>query len=305
MWHSPGMEEKLNNLTGSCHYYPNVITMSNHLVAQHPYYSIGTLPPLETYNDLNGEIVNFFKVLRTLPDELIRKLFLTPFAREEYRVAITPPLEDISDLERARRFYVNVQSSQRALIHNNTIGNWAPSKDSSTRGMARMVSGYFKGVEGLGKIATRLLRVQIENRPALEILSRYDSPDTLFYCDPPYLFGTRSETDNYTFEMTDDDHRAFAEVVNKCQAKVAISGYDHALMDELFPLGKWYKTVGEPKGIPSSNKRTIRTEVLWTNYNPSAQATLFNKIDTSLPVIYYNSNNVLNDSSADSKIVRP
>lgn len=118
----------------------------------------------------------------------------------------------------------------------------------------------------LEEIAKRLLRVQIENRPAIDVIRLYDSPKTLFYCDPPYLHATRNATRTYKFEMDDDQHREFAEVVNACQGMVAVSGYDHPLMDELFKPGRWYKTRSPEKTVHSA--KTKRSEVLWTNYDP-------------------------------------
>ena len=133
--------------------------------------------------------------------------------------------------------------------------------------MSGNVSRWLGGVEVMEVIAQRLLRVQIENRPACDIIKMYDDPTTLFYCDPPYLHATRGDKTSYRFEMNDDDeHTEFAAVVNDCQAMVAVSGYDHQLMSELFPPDKWFKTVSEDRTIHST--KGARQEVLWTNFNP-------------------------------------
>ena len=129
-----------------------------------------------------------------------------------------------------------------------------------------MVSRWLGGVEALDGIAQRLIRVQIENRPATDILRVYDSPNTLFYCDPPYLHATRGDTKSYGFEMDETEHREFAAAANACVGKVAVSGYDHPLMDDLFTAPKWVKTLGEAKTIHST--KGTRTEGLWTNYDP-------------------------------------
>ena len=101
----------------------------------------------------------------------------------------------------------------------------------------------------------------------------YDSPDTLFYCDPPYLHATRGDTKAYGFEMNENQHREFAKVVNECQGKVAVSGYDHPIMDDLFKSNKWFKISGVNKTIHST--KGTRQEMLWTNYNPYEEKGLF------------------------------
>lgn len=105
------------------------------------------------------------------------------------------------------------------------------------------------------------------------MIGLYDGPDTLFYCDPPYLHATRGDAKAYGFEMDEAQHREFSGAVNACRGMVAVSGYDHPLMDELFRPGKWFKTTGSAKTIHST--KGTRTEVLWTNYEPHGQQRLF------------------------------
>jgi DNA adenine methylase len=119
-------------------------------------------------------------------------------------------------------------------------------------------------VEGLSEIAQRLLRVQIEHAPALEVIQRYDSPQTLYYCDPPYPHEARGDRNAYGFEMTDDEHRALAKILRRLKGKVAISGYQCDLMTELY--GDWYCAVAPAKYAHSIKQ--LRTEALWTNYDP-------------------------------------
>lgn len=225
-------------------------------------------PPaaVETYNDIDGDVVHFFRVLRDRPDELIRAISLTPFSREEFYEAVSPVSSEVDPLERARLFYVRARQARTGLAQTASLGRWANCKEASRRGMSGVVSRWLGGVEGLEDIAERLLRVQIENRPANDILLTYDSESTLFYCDPPYLHATRGDSKAYGFEMDLEEHRSFAEVANRLVGKVAVSGYDHEVMSELFPTGKWTKTTGETRTIHST--KATRTEVLWTNYDP-------------------------------------
>ena len=228
--------------------------------------------PVETYNDIDGEVVNFFRVLRDQHEELIRAIALTPFSREEYYRAIHTT-NGVSDVERARCFYIKARQTRTGLAQTASLGRWANCKNTSRAGMSGVVSRWLGGVRALDDIAQRLMRVQIENRPAIDVIRLYDSPKTLFYCDPPYLHATRGDVKAYGFEMDEGQHREFAEVVNACSGMVAVSGYDHPLMDKLFEPGKWFKTLGARKTIHST--KGTRQEVLWTNYDPKKQMGLF------------------------------
>ena len=226
--------------------------------------------PIETYNDLDGEVVNFFKVLREQKDELIEAIGLTPFAREEFELAIAPPNEPVTDLERARRFFIRARQVRTGLAQTASTGRWAHCVLTSRAGMAGAVSRWLGSVEGLSEIAQRLLRVQIEHAPAAEVITRYDSSDTLYYCDPPYLHEARGDSRAYAYEMTDDQHRELADLLHSVQGKVAISGYHSPLMDSLY--GDWYCIDGPAKKTHSVKQ--TRIEVLWPNYRPHEERRL-------------------------------
>jgi DNA adenine methylase len=221
--------------------------------------------PVETFNDLDGEVVNFFRVLREDKQQLVEAIGLTPFAREEFAIAceVGP---DLSPLERARRFYVRARQVRTGLAQTASIGRWANCKNTSRAGMSGVISRWLGAVEDLPDVAERLLRVQIENRPAMDVIRLYDSPTTLFYCDPPYVHSTRGDSKAYGFEMTDAQHGALAEVLNTVQGMVALSNYQAAIVDRLYPSPKWFKTVSPARTNHSTKDK--RVEVLWTNYNP-------------------------------------
>lgn len=221
--------------------------------------------PVETYNDIDGEVVNFFRVLREQKDALIEAIALTLFSREEFALAckLDPSLPP---LERARRFYVRARQVRTGLAQTATLGRWANCKQTSRAGMSGVVSRWRGGIEDLPAIAERLLRVQIENRPALEVIELYDSPQTLFYCDPPYVHETRGDSKAYGYEMSNAEHEELAAVLNKVKAKVAISNYDCPLMNRLYPPSTWWKVVIGPKTNHATKGK--RVEVLWTNYDP-------------------------------------
>lgn len=221
---------------------------------------------VETYNDVDGEVVNFFEVLRNQPEELTRAIALTPFSREEFQRAIAGVSTRLSknkrSLERARRFYVRARQTRTGLAQTSSLGRWANCRDTSRAGMSGVVSRWFGGVEALPDIAERLLRVQIENRPAQDIIKLYDSPNTLFYCDPPYLHATRGDSKAYGFEMNEREHIDLASVVHRCKGKVALSGYRNSLMDRLYK--DWRRYDADPKQCHSVKK--MRQECLWMNY---------------------------------------
>ena len=131
--------------------------------------------------------------------------------------------------------------------------------------MSGVIRRWLGGVEQLEFIAERLLRVQIENRPAVDVIKLYDSKETLFYCDPPYIHETRGDTNSYGFEMDDDDHRKLAEALNAIDGLAAVSNYECELMEELYPASKWTKLYSAEKIIHST--KGVRQEVLWVNYN--------------------------------------
>lgn len=219
--------------------------------------------PVETYNDLDGEVVNFFRALRDQKEALIEAIGLTPFSRAEFEAAINEPTAGLSDLERARRFYIRARQVRTGLAQKASAGRWAHCLLTSRAGMAGAVSRWLGAVEDLPLIAQRLLRVQIENAPSTEVIQRYDSEDTFFYCDPPYPHDSRGDSNAYAYEMTDEQHRELAEVLRNVKGKVALSGYQCDLMEELY--GDWGRVESEERIIHSV--KTLRREVLWVNYD--------------------------------------
>lgn len=225
--------------------------------------------PVETYNDIDGDVVNFFHILRTRKEELLEAIGLTPFSREEFEQAIQENTEDVSDLERARRFFVRARQVRTGLAQTASSGRWAYCLLTSRAGMAGAVSRWLGSVEGLSEIAQRPLRVQIEHAHAIEVIKRYDSTDTLFYCDPPYPHDSRGDSNAYAYEMTDDDHRKLADILHNVKGKVALSSYKSSLMPELY---KDWQCIEAPSKTIHSVKQD-RVELLWVNYSPESVQT--------------------------------
>lgn len=223
-----------------CHHYCEPFAGSAAVLLNRP------PSPVETYNDLDGVVCNFFRALRDTSEELTREIGLTPFSREEFGQACTLD-PDISPLERARRFYVRARQVRTGLAQTASIGRWANCKNTSRAGMSGVISRWLGGVSSLSDIAQRLLRVQIENRPAVDVIRLYDSPETLFYCDLPYFHATRGDAKAYGFEMTDEQHEELADTLNSVRCMVAFSNYDCQFLASLYPRRRWFKHVAAPK----------------------------------------------------------
>lgn len=209
---------------------------------------------IETYNDLNGDVVNFFKVLRERPEELAFAVKWTPWARQEYEQAKASYEGD--ELERARRFWVY---QTMGVCADPAKGSSSGMRlDSTTCGCAER-SGRDGVVENLFAVAKRLQKVQIESRPMNDIIMRLDGPLVLFYVDPPYVSGTRTHgKDMYGVEWSDSDHAEFIEIVQNLEGFCVISGYACELYEPLERAG-WHRE--DKKAL--NNSGDTRTESLW------------------------------------------
>ena len=218
----------------------------------------------ETVNDLDGDLVTFWRVLRDQPVELERLAILTPHARAEFEVSKN--LDDLDDLERARRVWVRlVQSRSQSMKPT----GWKYEKRAG--GFPQLLKNR---AGRIGDCAERLSRVSLESRDALDLIREYGSePTTCLYVDPPYLGSTRAT--NYRVEMLDDAvHQEFADLLNGCKASVVLSGYDSPLYAELFD--GWHRMdIAAPTTLSGD---TDRVEVLWSN-RPLGEPDLFALID--------------------------
>lgn len=219
--------------------------------------------PIEVFNDLDNDVVTFFRVLRDCPDDLIRGIELTPFARREWEAAGEPTDNPV---EQARRFYVRSYGSIAGPTAQWRTG-WRRQKTLSLRadGTGAMTSAarVFASTSHLHVVAERLRGVFIEASDALDLIRDYDGDRALFYVDPPYPAAVRKAwaTTAYQHELSDDDHRELAAVLNACRGMVILSGYDSDLYRELFPSSMWV-TVSRPA---RTNGRGSSMETLWLN----------------------------------------
>lgn len=206
---------------------------------------------LETYNDLNSQIVNFFRVLREQPDELIRQIQLTPWARTEYEFCLGETEVD-DRIEMARRLFFRLWMNFSGTF-DGAKGSWRRQNSGTRKGMNALEP------ENLYAASKRLKSVQIENRDAFKLIREMDSPDTLFYLDPPYVISTRVCKKSYSHEMADDKHRDFAELICSLKGFVVLSGYSSEIYKELFETKGWRRIDRETRAMSGAP----RTESLW------------------------------------------
>jgi DNA adenine methylase len=211
---------------------------------------------VEVINDLNSNIVTFFDVLRSRPSDLIQAIQLTPYSRQEHRRAheLVPDNHPDRSLEIARRFYVRSRQSFGSGEGEYSTG-WRYERDDK-RGSS--VIDEWNSTRNLWLAAERLKSVQIESDDAIRTIERFDTMDTLFYIDPPYLFETRySDEHHYAHEMSNADHRQLASVLRAVEGMVLISGYKSDLYDELY--GEWRCIQKDTR----TNGNNEATEYLW------------------------------------------
>jgi len=222
--------------------------------------------PIEVLNDLDGEVCNFFRVLRDRRrrSRLVEMLELTPYSREELRRCIESA-ESGSDTRRAWAFCVacNFARNGKAIRES----DWSFTKKNSRRGMSRNTSVWSRMPDTVRSVGERLMTVQIENSPWENILRRYDGADTYFYCDPPYLPETRVLRKAYKLEMSSEDHERFLATALTLKGTIAISGYASELYDSR--LSDWNRTEMPSRSFAGPRDGRIlgdRTEVVWMNY---------------------------------------
>jgi DNA adenine methylase len=225
----------------------------------------------ETVNDLDGDLMHFWRVLRTRPDELESACGLTPHSRAEHDAAKEAhkqqPVAD--EVERARQTWVQLtqgRSGKRGAVGWRYYVNPA----SSTYSMPQYLAAY---VARFGPIVERLHGVSLECRPALEVVERYGAhSEVLLMVDPPYVRSTRAGV-GYRHEMDDDDHRELAKMLHGCASTVVLCGYPSNLYDEeLFP--DWNR-LALPASTGNGGEWRDRTEVLWSNRPLGQQMDLF------------------------------
>ena len=221
-----------------------------------PYFGSGAVffskpvSPHELINDVNRLVVNFFRVLRDRTDELLFALESTPWSRDEYDQS---HLLTGDALEDARRFVTRIWQAHASDLAKKT--GW---KNRGSKQPARGMSVRWQRVPSdLAELAIRLKDAEIENRPAVEVMRRFATKDTLIYADPPYLMETRTQK-MYAYEMSVEDHLEMLDALKSHPGPAVISGYENSIYDK--HLRRWKKITVKP---PKVEKQAVRMEVLW------------------------------------------
>lgn len=216
---------------------------------------------IETINDLDNNIPNLFRCIREDPEKLARIVALTPYSRFEYERAFGNAEKD--EYQRAVDFLITCWQGHGFRTNKYRVG-WK--NDVHGREYMYSVRDWCKLPENMLAIADRLKQVQIDNRPAVEIIKRFDFDDVFMYIDPPYVLSTRSGK-QYKHEMTDNDHVELLEILKDTKAKVMISGYESAIYNDV--LKGWNKQ----KFCTNAEHGAKRIETVWMNYEINHQMT--------------------------------
>lgn len=217
----------------------------------------------EIVNDLNGELTNFWRVLRddATFTEFQRAVEATPFSKPEWEAAANN--DGRHPVQRAIDFFVRYRQSRQGLGTDFAT----MSRSRTRRGMNEQVSSWLTAVSGLTEAHRRLQRVVILCEDAVAVIAREDSKDSFFYCDPPYLHDTRSVTNAYECELPDLAHASLIETLGKLAGKFILSGYPSAMYDDAAKRFGWTRIDIKIDNKASGAKvKAIKTECLWMNY---------------------------------------
>lgn len=234
-----------------------------------PYFGSGAVffsksqSAIETINDLDEDVINLFKCIRDNSEVLARKISMTPYSRQAYDESFETVEEN--EIDKALQFLVRCWQGHGFRTNGYKVG-WK--NDVQGRENMYAVYNWYRLPEWVMSIVDRLKQVQIENRPALEIIKRFNYPNVLIYADPPYVLNTRTAK-QYKHEMSEQDHVELLGTLLQHKGKIILSGYQSELYDEI--LKGWHKDSIDGK---AEYYGTDRKEVLWMNFKPMEQLRL-------------------------------
>lgn len=264
---------------GGKHYLAKWIVshFPKHLHYVEPYFGGGSVLFEKTYtgvsevvNDINGALINFWKVLRDPKcfEAMKQNLIMTPFASPMFVESLRKVADFIGgdklSISAAVDFFIAARQSRQGLMKDFAT----LSRNRVRRGMNEQVSSWLTAIDGLPEVHQRLRRVVILNSPALEVIKQQDGPNTLFYLDPPYLHSTRVTTSDYTHEMSIKDHQALLYALAHIEGKFVLSGYPSTLYDSFAKSVPWFVDTKEIDNKASSaSEKELKTECLWMNFD--------------------------------------
>ena len=221
---------------------------------------------IETVNDLDDDVVNLFYWIRTDPEKLAHAIRWTPYAREVYDRAWAAQHTEDDPFQRAVNFYTRMMMGHGFRTNGEKVG-WK--NDVQGREAAYAAKYWCETPDVIFQAAERLRGVQIEKRPAIELINRFNYPNVLIYADPPYLLSTRNRK-QYRHEMSERGHMELLDALKAHRGPVVLSGYDSELYNKA--LKGWHRD--ETNAIAQTSE--TRREVIWMNFEPPVkQTTLF------------------------------
>lgn len=219
---------------------------------------------IETVNDLDREVVNLFECIRRDPERLAWKVYWTPYSRAVLETTYGHSLPE-DPYARAIRFIIRCNQGFGFRTNAHRMG-WK--NDVRGRERAYAAKNWTELPEIILDTAERLRGVQIECRPAVELIEKFNAPEVLIYCDPPYVLSTRRGK-QYRCEMTDTDHLELLDALKRHKGPVIISGYPSDMYDA--ELTGWHRESCTTTDQLSQTKQ----EVLWMNFEPMGQERWF------------------------------
>jgi len=241
--------------------------------------------PVEVYNDLDSGLVNFFRVFRD-PEKFqkfYKQICLMPYSREEHDFCKETWEKETDDVMRAVKWYVVARQGFGGQFDS----NWGYSVKVTHRGVSGITSRYLSMIDMLPEIAARFLLVEVEHDDFRKIISRYDTEETLFYCDPPYVPSTR-RSGEYRHEMTEQDHEELVDILLSIKGMAILSGYPNPIYERLERAGWFRKDFNIPCAAVGRTKRTglqgegalknqYRTDCVWFSPNCGVTEECFTK----------------------------
>lgn len=241
---------------------PKLLTLiPEHHTYLEPFFGSGALffsktpSAIETINDMDNNVVNLFSCIRNDPERLARMVMAVPYSRSQYEQSYKAECND--PYENALQFLVKCWQGYGFRTNGYMVG-WK--NDIQGRESMYALWDWYRLPEKVIETAERLRKVQIENRPALEVMKRFDYKNVFMYLDPPYVLDTRTGK-QYLYEMTDQNHVELLEFCIKSKAKIMLSGYESDLYSSI--LKDWNK-----KQFDSCSEMGLkRKETIWFNYD--------------------------------------
>jgi DNA adenine methylase len=241
---------------------------------------------VEVYNDLFGGLHDLFLVISKpdLFEKFYRRVALMPYSRRFYDEYKNSWIDEKDLIERAVKFFFIARQSFGGILESSCGSVVAHSR----RGMAETASGWLSAIAMLPEIHARLQRVQVENADWMVILDRYDTYETVFYIDPPYVTSTR-RGGVYENELNDTDHVELVDALLELKGAAVLSGYKNEIYKRLED-GGWARTdfdvachaAGRTRNSGLQGKGSVslkqkRTESVWQN--PKAYAMLNKQLE--------------------------